>query len=262
MEEIKMKTPDGKEVMIDEAMAPIINLFWRRDIHTKFCCAGHPPHAEGESGKFQSYIVFSLDDANLISESIESLIIQCEINPEFRAFDPHGDFVLKHFNISIDMLQNSIIIEANATTDESWLRIIEAFYRIADDYDVINLNRENPDIKYWTIEAYRCVNFYGEDDNRANMDTSYSYPHIEFNFYVQIPNENGEVDEVYLSMDRDYVYSTCHSIEDITDDDQVIIKPVVMRKHNIKLTEQFVRSLAKPMSSTEFISIFGFEPFE
>lgn len=255
MEEIKMKTPEGKEVMIDEAMAPIINLFWQRGIHTKFCCAGHP-YLEGKYGPFQTYVTFDFKDANYLRDSIESLMIFCDINPGLEKF------ITGHFNISIDMCQSTITIEAIASEYDSWLRIMNVFYRLADRVDNVACRHEEPDVRYWVSESYQCVNINGEDDKRQTPSIFYAFPHIKFNFFVHIPDENEEIDEVYLSMDRDYVYSTCHTIKDITNDDRVILKPAVMHKHNVKITEEFVNSLTKPMSKTDFISIFGFEPFE
>lgn len=246
MEEIKMKTPEGEEIMVDEAMAPIVYLFWQHGIHTKFCCAGHL-HNEGDAGIFQSYIVFTIDAAPYLYDAIN--VILDSTNKELRKF------ICRHFNISFDICQKSVTIEAEATTDESWMRIITIFYKIAENICPYKRTIDSKYVCNWIYRAHNCTSIYSECDEDA-------YPHIDIKFFI-IDDDKDDEEELYFAMDREYAYSTCytHTDVDITDD-HVVMRPVITNPHNIDIDEDFLRLVEKPILRTEFIKLFGFDPLD
>lgn len=61
----------GDLVEIDDALAPIIQMMWQKDIHTKFCCSGHPA-SFNSSGN--CYIIFDLAKSGCkIHETIKNM---------------------------------------------------------------------------------------------------------------------------------------------------------------------------------------------
>lgn len=248
MEEIKMKTPEGEEVMIDEAMAPIIYLFWSKGLRTKFCCAGH---SNGACERFQSYIVFTLDSAPKLYDSLDFVLNKSSENDR--------KFICDHFNISFDMYQKSILVEAIASTMKSWVIIMATFYKIAENIYPFKFKM---DIKYlhnWTwILKNKCVSINGECDEESYEDI---YPHIRFDFFIIDDIETEE--EIYFSIDKSYVYSTCFDYDSVDDKDDIVkCTPTIKKSHNIDINDEFIHIIEKPILRTDFIKLFGFDPLD
>lgn len=248
MEEIKMITPEGENVNIDAAIAPIIQMLWTKGLKTIYCCAGHIDY-ENPDRYFQTYITFDLCHSAHIYSAMNSLLFDAENYPEYLKF------IQQHFNIAIDVFQKQITIEAMGSTVKTWNKIIQTFY------DFANCARTNSKCDlgrsygWWIGSAKKCITLNGVDAPYYSGDSDVIFPHINFNFFV-FDDDN---EEIYVSFDRQYVYSTWYDLE-LENDDVVRHRPMICDTHEQKMSVKFIQALSSHVLEwDEFISMFGLD---
>ncbi len=219
MNEIKAITPKGKEILIDEAIAPIIKNFWMRGINTRFSCAGHPAYEDMS----QTYIIFPLKDAKAVYESMIHV-------SKFTS--------LRNFNISLDIRKKQFQVEALSPDYRNWLENLANFNFISE---FVKKSSGKFDPSYWANES---------NNPRHGM------PIVRFALFVteipDSPEADANADFNYLSKDK---IESAYGEFDM--DDSLEFIPSFEFDHETKITPELIMSLENNYSPEQFDITFG-----
>lgn len=234
--EIKLTTPAGKEVSVDEAVGPILQKFWSKGITTQFSCSGHPNEACS-----QIYIVFDSNSLKCMMQALRKISNNAYFNTETGYAIYNTEFIVDPYN---DMRYHISMYYCDYHT---WLSQLELMYEIAECIEPLN---DNNTFNNTTGDIQEIVNFFNDGVIATKFDFFVDDLYLikdEINLNAVAENET-----IMLILNYDTVDSSWGEMDNATGQ----LTPALSIPFDGNIDVELIVSMQIPYAVDEFKSIY------